>query len=82
MKVADFPKSCPGSVKQYMHCIDPKKSAKDLLQDTSGSRKRKYLSTVSPLSQAQILKEKVLPQTQPDRHASELLSFDSAKAVQ
>jgi hypothetical protein len=47
-KVSDFPKCSPGSVKQFMRDIDAEKSEKDLLQDTSGSRKRKYLSTVSP----------------------------------
>ncbi len=42
-KVSDFPTSRPGPVKQFMRDIDSEKSAKDLLQDTSGSRKRKYL---------------------------------------
>ena len=77
-KVSDFPKRRPGSVKQFMCNIDSEKSAKDLLQDTSGSRKRKYLSAVSPRQpkinetpQAQILKWKVLPRTQPDLRASE-----------
>jgi hypothetical protein len=47
-KGSDFPKSRLGSVKQFMRDIDSEKSAKDLLQDTSDSRKRKYLSAVSP----------------------------------
>jgi hypothetical protein len=47
-KVSDFPKSRPGSVKQFMRDIDSEKSAKDLLQDTSGPKERKYISAVSP----------------------------------